>query len=111
MNKKIGQGNFYAFGDEPRNGNNRCQVTWNSTDSFRQATPLKDKHQLFVCSETNELLLFVPSLEHTENVFPKHKNKLLIDNLVKSIRKKPNGAKTLKNSKERKGKVFQTDLA
>ena len=105
MNKKIGKGNFYAFGNEPRNGINGCQETWNSSDSFRQVSPLKDKHQIFVCSETNELLLFVPSLEHTENVFPMTKNKMLIKNLVHSVSKKPNIAKSLKKSKERKGRL------
>ena len=105
VNKKIGKGNFYFFGDEPRDRINGCQDTWNSTNGFRQVSPLKDKHQIFVCSETNELLLFVPSLEHTENVFPMNKNKMLIKNLVQSVSKKPNIAKSLKNSEERKGRL------
>ena len=70
MNKNIEQGNFFGVGIDQRN----------STDKFRQVTPLKDRHQVFICSESNEIILFVPSLKHTENVFPQKRNKGRVQN-------------------------------
>ena len=65
-------------------------VKWTSTEDFVTVIPQEKKHQLFVCAETGQLVLFVPSVEHTRMSFSKSKNDLLIENLLKSVRKKPN---------------------
>ena len=90
----VGQGNFYTVCRELATELHGSNVQWTSTEDFLTVIPQEKKHQLFVCEETGELLLFVPSLEHTRMSFSKSKNDLLIENLLKSVKKKPNMAKS-----------------
>ena len=90
----VGQGNFYTVRRELATELQGTNVQWTSTEDFVTVIPQEKKHQLFVCAETGQLVLFVPSLEHTRMSFSKSKNDLLIGNLLKSVKKKPNMAKS-----------------
>ena len=90
----VGQGNFYAMNSELAADKHGTNIRWNSTEEFVTVTPLEEKHQLFVCAEKGELLLFVPSVEHTRKSFSKATNDLLIAQLLKSVKQKPNMAKS-----------------
>ena len=72
------------------NGVGSEKYRWHSTSHFRVVNPMEEKHQLFICKDSGELIAFVPSLNHTKNKFPENKNEQLIKSLLESVQKKPN---------------------
>ena len=57
-----------------------------STEGFLTVTPHQTKHQLFLCQESRQLILFLPSVEHQCATFSMDQNKILQDILLKSFR-------------------------
>ena len=66
--EEFGQGVFFS-----PNGVGREDYTWNSTSHFRVVNPMEEKHLLFVCKDSGELIAFLPSLNHTKKKFLKTK--------------------------------------
>ena len=81
--EEFGRGSFFS-----PNGVGSEDYRWYSTSHFRVVKPLQEKHQLFVCNDSGELVAFLPSISHTDKNFPDIKNEQLIKSLLKSVKKK-----------------------
>ena len=57
-----------------------------STEGFLAVTPHKTKHQLFLCQESRQLILFLPSIEHQCTTISMDQNKILQHLLLQSFR-------------------------
>ena len=56
------------------------------TEGFLTVAPCKKKHQIFLCKETKNMILFVPSIEHQNSKFSMDHNEVLRNLLLKSFR-------------------------
>ena len=56
------------------------------TEGFLTVAPCKEKHQIFLCKETKNMILFVPSIEHQNSKFSMDHNEVLRNLLLKSFR-------------------------
>ena len=56
------------------------------TDWFLTVAPYEKKHQIFLCEETKNMILFVPSIEHQNAKFSLDHNEVLRNLLLKSFR-------------------------
>ena len=74
-----------------------------SSADFFTVSPKATLHQLFLCQESGELIVFVPSLQHQTSVFSQKKNRALQDKLVAFFPRKPKIKNT--EAKQRKGKL------
>ena len=66
---------------ENKNTNN----TFNTTENFLNVKRKDEKHQMFLCSKTNALVLFVPSKTHQNKIFTPSMN----GKMRKSIKRDP----------------------
>ena len=57
------------------------------TKGFLTVTPKENRHQIFICKETKDMVLFVPAIEHQNAKFSLDHNKELKDLLIKSFRR------------------------
>ena len=56
------------------------------TEGFLTVAPCKKTHQIFLCKETKNMILFVPSIEHQNSKFSMDHNEVLRNLLLKSFR-------------------------
>ena len=89
---------FYSISPE-EGGPGPCR----SSADFFTVSPKATLHQLFLCQESGDLIVFVPSLQHQASVFSEKENKLLQDKLVAFFPRKPKIKNT--KAKQRKGKL------
>ena len=91
---------FYSISPE-KGGPGPCR----SSADFFTISPKATLHQLFLCQDSGDLIVFVPSLKHQTSVFSEKKNKYLQDKLVAFLPKKPKIKNT--EAKQRKGKLSE----
>ena len=81
---------------------NRC---WSSTEDFLSVSQKAGKHQVFVCESSNEIIQFLPPIDHQDAVFPPKQNERLRLSLVNSLSKKADQT----GGKERKRRKLEAD--
>ena len=90
VKEKSQRGCFYSSTDS-----DDCK----SSELFTAFCQLPDKHQLAICSESKEMVFFLPSSRHQATYFPSKQQKKFRELLMRSMKTKPNNHN--KHSKSR----------
>ena len=80
---------------------------WKTSEHFEEFNQLPTKHQLLI-TDNDQLICFIPSLEHSKSVISEHGDKSLRDCLILHFNHKKNQIKKVENNSGKKRKTEGT---